>query len=373
MVSRKITEDDLSNPSGILSNLLNDYIERRFDQDVAIKKAVVVSVDLVGGQLSSEEEPLNPKNSIKAKVLDDGIVALSIEDIPVFWPMFSHDTMPIKPGEHVYVIYDSIEGRSGVWISRAPEPLRVGNTAIDNKNYVDGIAKYLADENNEITEISAQRRIQGSEQNPEEILLPEEFSRQAEPTPTYTARIGDRVIDGSHNSIIILGRDRITDTTTGIPQDSGDIRLVAGRTTENVDINTDNSTILITQQTDIDVNTGLDGVGQNKGPSASIAIKSDEIRISARNGMKIIVDDTPDSELYINAPNVIIGDGNSDEEPNVLGDTLVEVMGELIDEIGKIIVPTGVGPSGPPNNAPKILAIKTKLQNFLSKTVKSKP
>jgi DNA-binding ferritin-like protein len=66
----------------------------------------------------------------------------------------------------------------------------------------------------------------------------------------------------------------------------------------------------------------------------------------------------------------IVGDavetGSGSLEPHVCGDTWQSIMEELIDEISQIIVPTGVGPSGTPQNAAKFSSIKQKLKNALS-------
>jgi hypothetical protein len=55
------------------------------------------------------------------------------------------------------------------------------------------------------------------------------------------------------------------------------------------------------------------------------------------------------------------------KEKIVLGDTLKDVLGEILDAIGQITVLTGMGPSSPPQNAAKFASIKTKLSKILSK------
>lgn len=46
-------------------------------------------------------------------------------------------------------------------------------------------------------------------------------------------------------------------------------------------------------------------------------------------------------------------------------ETLKKIIDDLIDEINKIIVPTNVGPSGTPINAPAFTAIKTRVATLL--------
>lgn len=66
----------------------------------------------------------------------------------------------------------------------------------------------------------------------------------------------------------------------------------------------------------------------------------------------------------------IVGDvvetGTGSLESHVCGESWKEIMEELIDEISQIIVPTGVGPSGTPQNAAKFSSIKQKLKTALS-------
>lgn len=77
-----------------------------------------------------------------------------------------------------------------------------------------------------------------------------------------------------------------------------------------------------------------------------------------------------DKELTLQGKNINIGSGA--DEAAVLGDTLVKIMGELIDEITKLKVPTAWGPSGVPINTPKFMRIKSKLRNMLSKFIRVK-
>ena len=50
----------------------------------------------------------------------------------------------------------------------------------------------------------------------------------------------------------------------------------------------------------------------------------------------------------------------------MLGNKLVDLIGQIIDQINLISVPTGVGPSGPPANAAAFSGIKAQLSTALS-------
>jgi len=68
----------------------------------------------------------------------------------------------------------------------------------------------------------------------------------------------------------------------------------------------------------------------------------------------------------INSPEIYLGSADA-TEPVVLGDSWETVMGELIDAILALIVPTPAGPSGTPINAADFTTIKQKLNSVLSK------
>jgi hypothetical protein len=130
MSKRTLTSADLDEPSRVLNNLINDYIEGYLDDYTFLLRAVVVAIDHEGGKLEGPEPGSNgrkdttpnPRNSIKARVISKALDKnTEVEDLPVFWPMFSHDIMPVKEGEHVYVVFeDSTEKTHGLWLSRIP-------------------------------------------------------------------------------------------------------------------------------------------------------------------------------------------------------------------------------------------------------------
>ena len=70
--------------------------------------------------------------------------------------------------------------------------------------------------------------------------------------------------------------------------------------------------------------------------------------------------------VILETDNTYIGKPGADE-PLFLGNKAIALMGDILDEIQKIIVPTGTGPSGTPINAAKFAAIKSKLNTIISK------
>ena len=63
-------------------------------------------------------------------------------------------------------------------------------------------------------------------------------------------------------------------------------------------------------------------------------------------------------EIYLNTEETA--------QPLVRGQALVDILSELLTELAVEIHPTPAGPSGPPTNASKYNAIKSKLDTILS-------
>ena len=99
------------------------------------------------------------------------------------------------------------------------------------------------------------------------------------------------------------------------------------------------------------------------------------VRIKHKNGETLVEFDAQGSIFITNkaGQKVNIGDGaDTANEPALLGTTLKGLLEELFDAITALTVPTGVGPSGVPINAPQFVAIKARLQTALSQTVNVK-
>ena len=132
------------------------FVER--DESVPfLFRALVIGVDTDGGKLENPDGngsvthtlngqsfdvparvgPENPPNSIKARVLTDGLDRFFIdEELRVFWPFFPDSlSIPVKPGEHVYVVFEDQDKTHGLWVSKVP-----GHVGV---NYVPGETKYV--------------------------------------------------------------------------------------------------------------------------------------------------------------------------------------------------------------------------------------
>ncbi len=147
-------------PGMILAELIK-RAAREDDKSVrTYYKAVVLAVDLEGGKLQNANGdgslrvplrdgtektykalvgPANPRGSVKARVLTDGLDRLlGDQETRVFWPMFPQDLAgtPATPGEHVYVMFDGETLDHGLWVSRVAGHESAGSA--------DGTATYTA-------------------------------------------------------------------------------------------------------------------------------------------------------------------------------------------------------------------------------------
>jgi len=131
----------------------------------------------------------------------------------------------------------------------------------------------------------------------------------------------------------------------------------------------DRSRIYVSQLTNVDTNLAtINDPGDKVDNTAAIIVKSDEIRIIARNGTKIVVEG---GNLHLEGQNIFIG--TSAEQSAVLGDKLKSLLDRVLDAIVAQTHPTPAGTSGPPVNLADFQSIKAELSTALSTTVKIKP
>jgi hypothetical protein len=277
--------------------------------------------------------------------------------------------MPIKEGEHAYVIFEDNSNRThGLWLTRIPESKK-----IDKLNLVPGEKKYEENKDNNYSDKAAQ----GSALDVKQPKQSDDFAK--EDVPDFTARVGDRVIHGSNNTLILLSRDRKDKPDSGEKKEAGSIFLIAGRKKKeeiNIQKDGDDSVILISMKSEVDANFGIKDAkaGKDAKADASIVVRSNEIRISARKGMKIIVDK---GDLYIKADGKVNVESSDDitvktdkkvdikadkvnvggeDGPGVLGDKLQQLWTKLTTELTKwsstVMYNTAMGPTIGPGVPP---------------------
>jgi len=278
--------------------------------------------------ISSPQKLLNmPRGAILGKYIDMPDFA----DLQIFYPFFSHLKMPIKPGEQIFVLNN---GKIGYWMSR-----KVSDVIAEDPNYTHNDRSIFSSTSISTTQTSPGTKVPANEfpdlgntlsykkivENSDAIK--EDF--QGESVPRHNSLSTDFVMQGSNNTIIVMG----SAATIGEKQkDAAFVGITAGRgstpatapttkiqnsrnyeetnkavaANENegaLDPINDKSTIILTMKIDPDVLMNSN-IGNITGEGASIIEKSDKIRIIARNDIKITVGDDP------NAAGIIIKNGD---------------------------------------------------------------
>lgn len=211
-----------------------------------------------------------PRNTIIGQRILDGS-APSVDPPMFLFPFFSsHFALPIKPGEHVWVMFEHPDARyteMGYWMSRICDPGFIDDVnhthsprqfdksfTPGNKDKFNGASDAVYEFRNGIVDKSEGQRyargstafISGPETAYEDLMTNTDASKvhQYERVPRFRKRPGDLVLEGSNNALIVLGTDRAgtiadyDDSDTGkVPKfpeddqqkDAGMIDIVAGR------------------------------------------------------------------------------------------------------------------------------------------------
>lgn len=174
--------------------------------------------------------------------------------------------------------------------------------------------------------------------------------------PNYNEAPSEQVYQGKNNTYIVLGRDRPSGIHSGYggrgATRAGSIDIVAGRVSAIIkteekgktvytepSMEYDASRVLVSQKTDVDKNFYLPGKSIiNK---AAIAIKSDNLRFIAREGIKLVCntdkyDSNGELKIQLHGVELYATDGGSasPSQPMVKGDNLSDVIRDIYDKIG---------------------------------------
>lgn len=373
----KMSGANESAPIPVLEKVV--VIEVLFDPTIIDDKRAEYYVSKLGLKNTSFLRSLPPNTIIGQKVRDG--TTSGGESIEYFFPFFPpHLMFPVKAGEHVWVFYENNKSNSyGYWWFRVNEPRNVddlNHTHADRKfqgNVIKGPREKAEDPDDSMPgfgpsptkKIAGKDELQGTgtsygtdEKAYEDLLKKSDAGKihDFEDVPRFKKRPGDYAMQGSNNTLIVLGTDRTGDVSeTDIDPDKGKIvkgkpkkdkkgkagaiDIVVGRgqgdktkpkdvitnsignkeVNKNVkkenpnegdpDFDTDLGRIYISMKTDVDDNfkidfsggtTGVTGVSPVKAAdskdAAAAIIKVDHARIVARKSLKILVQPTADSK-----------------------------------------------------------------------------
>ena len=185
--------------------------------------------------------------------------------------------------------------------------------------------------------------------------------KKVEPVPNFRkAPCEDVAVNGQNNSQIVVGRDRPSTLLSGYggrgDTQAGSMDLVVGRMSAtpqesdksnkkvfvDPDFEKDAARIHISQKTDVDKNFNIvNGVVGNSVTRSGIGIKADSVRIIGREGVKIVTQTDQKNSLGgdINATkgiDLIAGNDDSDLQPLVKGNNLVEIIRIIVDDIRRL-------------------------------------
>jgi len=192
-----------------------------------------------------------PRNTAIVKDITRGAAKISGRET-VCYPFFSsHLSMPLKPGEIVWFVYEDPDdhGELGYWISRVCDPNHVEdvNFSFSSRAYVQNPevpAKRTSekfDSPQPESDTVQTYSFRSPTSNPDELTnIINGFTSKIhrfEAVPRYNKRAGDLVIQGSNNSLIMLGEERglvetdpkLSANRNDIPVGSGAIDIVVGR------------------------------------------------------------------------------------------------------------------------------------------------
>jgi len=319
-----------------------------------------------------------PRNSLVVRIISGGADRRGISQIITYPFLPSHLSLPIKAGEQVWILYENPEagGNIAYWMWKTSEP-----DSVEDLNYTHADRKFLREaELSTIDKLNADQRdnkpsfpngagtqnsfsLKGEKDY--ETIVTEDPAMQNysyEAVPRYTKRPGDYVMQGSHNTLIVLGEDRSSsvEKDENIGQ-SGTIDIVVGRgygdeslnvienTRGNTEINknpkltgatknpnegnpdfvSDLARLFVSMNTDGDKNLNLKNSFPKSFTSAAIEevdqdvyaiIKGNEVRIVGRGSVRIVrVNDDgedacgiflmPDGSIQLDADKIFLGRG----------------------------------------------------------------
>lgn len=171
----------------------------------------------------------------------------------------------------------------------------------------------------------------------------------------------EKIIQGSDRTYISLGRDRPGEIGTGNEfEPAGAIYVCAGASygipeadptnkeglilNSNRNFNIDASSIYASANCNIDEYFGIvPGSMGNPENSAAIAVKSTNLRFVARNGIKLVTRTDISNESgapldsSISGIEIIAGNDDEDLQPMVKGQSLVDALEDLTDQIFEIV------------------------------------
>jgi hypothetical protein len=146
-----------------------------------------------------------------------------------------------------------------------------------------------------------------------------------EDVPVFVRRYGDYLVQGSNNTIIIMGTDRARSGPSSIDdglghisapnkgRGTGTIHIISGRKQKDPDLKKDESFVYITRKSRIDENLELTNIETSQNEVPGIVVKSDVVRVVGRKDLKFCANDDEKHYLFMdqNKVKVNFNDGST--------------------------------------------------------------
>lgn len=176
-----------------------------------------------------------------------------------------------------------------------------------------------------------------------------------EDVPALIRRNGDCLLASANNSSLLLGRDRISNPTTGYGSlaapgggtASGAAHLIVGRQGLDPSLLNDAATLYLSAKNDPDKTANTESIGTESSGVSAALMRADCIRIIPRKDFKISVGS---AFLTIESGGTVVIEGDIS-----LGKDAAErlLRGEAWNRFWTTLtIPTPMGPSGPPPPIP---------------------
>lgn len=187
-----------------------------------------------------------------------------------------------------------------------------------------------------------------------------------EDVPQVSRRIGDTLLAGTNNSMILLGRDRLGSVDTGYGsvrsssagRGAGSVHVTVGRQGSDPSQVDDRASLYLSEMTDPDTAASTEQIGEvRRGVSAGL-LRGDCLRMTARVDIKVSVGR---ASITMDQSGQIIVDGDVS-----LGRDAADriIRGDAFSQFwNTVTVPTPMGPSGPPPPIPdEILSARNRVR-----------
>ena len=126
-LDRKV--EDVNMISSLLSEISEDVLAEITVRDILVKKSKEYEFNNVDYLSNPEDAEVMPKNSIIAYIIDDARSRNGLKPF-ICYPFFpSHISLPVKPGEHVWIVKHENYGRDVYyWMCRKPGIIQTEDT-----------------------------------------------------------------------------------------------------------------------------------------------------------------------------------------------------------------------------------------------------